>query len=490
MLYSKQKPNGTRRPLAFFVPRQIMLFVEHAGELEPQQVGELLHSINQQSDGADVTEQSRIVSFSSSENKAQFSLIFADVNGVSDDPSDLLRLLQGIDKLVNTQLAGLTLRTASPNWLGVRAPHVGTGGPGAKPKPAKLTAKWQTADLQTPEAPFGFEMPMLEKYFGTMQPVEVAILDTAPCSHDLVAAYHRWEAKHPLLHSLLRPHGKLTIDHADYETLLRLADYGIKGHHYGMADHGLFVAGIVHTIAPDAELRLIEVLNPLGIGDFESIARGLKQVLERRKALPAEQAMVLNCSLVLNFPTSDEIKKLARRDPIWAWLGENGRIARMALALETIFNEIAAQGVPIAAAAGNDAVPNKPRPPARYPAAFDSVIGVSALEDAIHPASYANLADDPPCEGISTFGGAATQGETIVGKGVLGVYIGEFPDEPHENKTGWAWWAGTSFATPIVSGSFAALMSQGMTRDQAEAILRGMQSDVTPEDEEVISVNQ
>jgi hypothetical protein len=42
---------------------------------------------------------------------------------------------------------------------------------------------------------------------------------------------------------------------------------------YRMTDHGLFVAGIIHTIAPQAELHLIEVLNPYGVGDLESITR-------------------------------------------------------------------------------------------------------------------------------------------------------------------------------------------------------------------------
>ena len=42
-----------------------------------------------------------------------------------------------------------------------------------------------------------------------------------------------------------------------------------------MASHGLFVAGIIRSIAPQAKLRLIQVLNQDGGGSVESITQGL-----------------------------------------------------------------------------------------------------------------------------------------------------------------------------------------------------------------------
>ncbi len=59
--------------------------------------------------------------------------------------------------------------------------------------------------------------------------------------------------------------------------------YGVAGHEYWMYDHGLFVAGIIHTIAREAQLHLIEVLNWFGVGTLETIARGLEFARVSRK---------------------------------------------------------------------------------------------------------------------------------------------------------------------------------------------------------------
>ena len=56
--------------------------------------------------------------------------------------------------------------------------------------------------------------------------------------------------------------------------------------------------------------------------------------------------------------------------------------------------------------------------------------------------------------GIGTLGG-----EEGDGKGVLGLYIGEFPDGS-QNDSKWAWWAGTSFAAPILTGAVASILSR------------------------------
>ena len=120
----------------------------------------------------------------------------------------------------------------------------------------------------------------------------------------------------------------------------------------------------------------------------------------------------------------------------------------------------------------------------RYPAAAPGVIGVGALSgEGVDLASYSNFCDEPPSEGFMTLGG-----EPGTENGILGVYIHEFPvdngsndpdyhvEQPqpghlrgpadyspdlseiqyNPNLFGWAWWAGTSFATPIISGLLAA----------------------------------
>jgi subtilisin family serine protease len=154
-------------------------------------------------------------------------------------------------------------------------------------------------------------------------------------------------------------------------------------------------------------------------------------------------------------------------------------------------------GKQVVAAAGNDWENGKARrrrrkepvarpPLARYPAAFASVVGVGALpKDSLDPqtgkhktSNYSNLGDRPAGDGIMTLGGE--EGET---NGVLGLYLSDkFPkrerinshndkntitmydrrssaDETKTEHNHWAWWSGTSFATPILTGTIAAVLS-------------------------------
>jgi subtilisin family serine protease len=125
-------------------------------------------------------------------------------------------------------------------------------------------------------------------------------------------------------------------------------------------------------------------------------------------------------------------------------------------------------GSRVIAAAGNDWDPaDAGRPEARYPAAFGSVQGVGALKKEqpqaaiagnqhYEVASYSDISDKPGKVGVVTLGGEA--GEN---RGVLGIYLGEFPEpHPKKNTSHWAWWAGTSFATPILSGVIAAVLNK------------------------------
>ena len=129
------------------------------------------------------------------------------------------------------------------------------------------------------------------------------------------------------------------------------------------------------------------------------------------------------------------------------------------------------------------------RPPARYPAAFENVIGVGAVpknsapirdlltgKEKHNPARYSNQSDVPPQNGIVTLGGSRDEEN-----GVLGVFIHKFPANEKEetnsidNTTGWAWWAGTSFAAAIISGILAKAIGSLKVWDAKSAsdLLRG-----------------
>jgi hypothetical protein len=270
----------------------------------------------------------------------------------------------------------------------------------------------------------------------------------------------------PLLESLLRPGGALRVYPAGYDEVQLTVEYSLLNHRYRMADHGLFVAGIIHTLAPQAALHLYEVLDPYGVGCLETIAMGIVKALQNPEI---QGRLIVNCSLVLDVPLEGHLDPdfpVELRDP--------ATMEHMTTSLRMMFDRLSQADVVAVAAAGNDALSNNGnpaagRPPARYPAAFESVIGVGALPkngrltEPFEAASYSNLSDTPAENGYSTIGG-----EQGVDQGVLGVYIGDFPEycgpcpwtagstprhiQYRPNQSGWAWWAGSSFA-PVITGS-------------------------------------
>jgi hypothetical protein len=486
--YGRAEPTGR---LEYFQPRQAVLHLEHRGRINELQIAGLLQRLNRRLRGARLlprrTAEQRLLTFES--KRMNFTLFPVDVAGLDEDPEKLVRLLiQVQEDIVRDGLTheGITVRTAAPNWLAGSAPaQIGTGGPGARPTKAKAPASG---------APFNRKLarsggPKLADGRG----VVVAILDTAPALHDIVQTYFEWRTchpgEHPLLESLLAPGGPLTVYPASAADLHRLAAFGLNEHNYLMTDHGLFVAGIIHTLAPRASLHLYEVLNPYGVGDLETIAGGLLRALEP----PRPAKLVVNCSLVFNVPT------VGQRDPGPLELVREQYkhlLGLWARPIEAMTLWLNGQDVPLVAAAGNDAErnnadPNGARPAARFPAAFDTVIGVGALPReagtaGFPAASYSNLADRPEKTGYATLGGE--EGEE---QGIRGLYIGPFPDG-RPNDTKWAWWAGTSFATPIVTALVAGVLSAGGSSQlpAVQGALDAIVTNQTPQLEKVLEVVQ
>jgi subtilisin family serine protease len=490
--------------------------------------------------------------------RGAISLITAEVQDLSNpnanpegyvDPVDLAKLIVKLDDEGKSQplsKAGIKIEVITPNWLSSPCSEVGGGGgPGAHPVPYTGSTK---------DPPYKFQFQFSEEIKNKLRlisekergrGVRVAILDTAPCLHELSAAYEVYykvdpekrkkqeeeKGLHPLIGTLLGPNGHLHVHPASHADLLRLRNIHLKDHNYQMTDHGLFVAGIVNTIAPAADIHLYEVLNPEGVGDLETLARGLWKVAEEPyrlfKANKPVPPLVVNCSLVFNIPIEGDpsspnsarpiqgdpsLKLDSSRSIVGHRLTDLDRvpaildkistdrdwIERATMIIMAICDILFYCGSRVIAAAGNDGkivmdtdgAVRQERPLTRYPAAFTSVQGVGALPiEQPNPqtfaqtpkyevSSYSDLADRPERKGIVTLGGEP--GER---KGVLGVYIGEFPAPVTgiaslihtvlgwfvglfggkliypANTNHWAWWAGTSFATPILTGVLAAVLS-------------------------------
>jgi hypothetical protein len=256
--------------------------------------------------------------------------------------------------------------------------------------------------------------------------------------------------------------------------------YCVDGHDYEMISHGLFVAGEANSIAPAADICLFQILNRNGVGHLVAVADALQTIISLFK----DAHYVVNASVNLTFPRGwAHSKAHNRKDTIGKYilnhktseLGVNSWFARQALPMEWICDLIYSLGSRMIAAAGNDYDKKRhdERPKARYPAAFERVVGVAALPKSdeypsdtkkLKTTSYSNFADTPRRKGIATLGGEQEDG-------VLGIFVdeklppGEENPTPLANEKGWRKWCGTSFATPIISGITAAVLSSMLAAD-------------------------
>lgn len=360
---------------------------------------------------------------------------------------------------------GIALRGVSPNFYMTAADHqIGVGGPGARPIGAK---KPKSNDHLFRF--FGENSDMINDGSGAGS--TVFILDTIPHEGRFASVKGKW-SDHERVSTLT--YEGLNIE--DNPTVNSWHEGAIVGHNYDMSDHGLFAAGIVTSIAPEATIRMIQVLDSCGVGTLESIADGLKLVrdwlADSSRTSEERNQTVVNCSFTLAIPDHPQYRRTGEPGDASQWAQLQGTLnSRPGLgrsAKEQIFSlcdNIFVLGATIVAAAGNEGKPgNQPDP--RHPAASTPVIGVGASDMPTRRerravgtgyADYSSKADVPQVDGFLTFGGTAVAGKAVEYEAILGLFTADYPDDGSSN-TGWAWWAGTSFAAPIVAGATAVLL--------------------------------
>jgi subtilisin family serine protease len=176
--------------------------------------------------------------------------------------------------------------------------------------------------------------------------------------------------------------------------------------------HGTHVAGIVHLVAPEARLLPLRVLNSDGRGN--------------------------------NFSTASAIVYAAHHgaDAINLSLGTPNQ----SVLLRDAVSEAARLGAVVVAAAGNL---NTDAP--QYPAAEACAVAVTSVSTQDKKSSFANYGD---------WIGVAAPGENI---------YSAFPID------GYAWWSGTSMATPFVAGQAALLLGSNpqLTLDEVGRLIGG-----------------
>ncbi|MBI3241834.1 MAG: S8 family serine peptidase [Chloroflexi bacterium] len=175
---------------------------------------------------------------------------------------------------------------------------------------------------------------------------------------------------------------------------------GLDGDGDGVADeaagHGTHVAGIVHLVAPEAQIMPLRVLDTDGNGDVFTVAEAIMYAIHNG-------ANVINLSL--GTPSKSDM-------------------------LKEVIRTATRNGVVVVAAAGNL---NSKEP--QYPAANECALSVTAVGPGSIKSDFANFSG-----GVDF----AAPGESI---------YSTFP------KDGYAWWSGTSMAAPFVAGQAALIHS-------------------------------
>lgn len=415
----------------------------------------------------------------------------------------------------------LRVLAAMPNWLtgpaqfGKQPPT----GPGAPPMeaPPVLEGRWEF--VQEP-----FKKLLAEPTQPDAQ-VTVIILDTSYKDEQVAALRGEQEVinatdvllqrQHNYLLKLLRDHlqnGFMAIDTSatTIATSFRsgLDEYG-QPYGYMMVDHGIFVAGIILGILPlskTVKIELIRIENDYGSGEMDLFLGALAAISARPRS--ELEHVVLNLSLGV-LPPLEQLQEL--------WFGsgcccEGGNAHTISQSLDMLhlgvrlpIQTLIEQGVVIVAAAGNDSLGKNPPLGPRIPARYEGVLGVAAVDRDYEAADYSNRANSFDWgTGIATYGGEQPNDDTEtlarlvreqriyqptpddLPDAVCGLYL--YPTFPalnveeqgpsRPNEYGWAWWSGTSFATPIVSALAAQYILRGLRGQQVvQAILKGLADD-------------
>lgn len=221
-----------------------------------------------------------------------------------------------------------------------------------------------------------------------------------------------------------------------------------------VADHGLFVAGLVYAVAPRSQIHLVRVLNEYGCGDLWTLTNAINQWTAQQSSESKEQRLdktVLNLSLGVHQP-----RDFAKAN----WPPE-------IVSLDQALFNATSRGAVIVAASGNDSYDSAAPRPMQLPADWPTVIGVAASNREARFACYSNQGDllapgadggpwkDHACQPI-----AHTCAPDDAGCPFGVVSLATQP-EP-----GYRFWVGTSFAAPLVSGQAALLLEGNLAAAQ------------------------
>ncbi|MEJ2706929.1 MAG: S8/S53 family peptidase [Anaerolineales bacterium] len=227
---------------------------------------------------------------------------------------------------------------------------------------------------------------------------------------------------------------------------------------YARSNHGLFVTGLIHAVAPDSQPYLYRVLDSHNRGDLFLLLKGIYQFTRDVIANPELEKVghVLNMSLVV------------RAAPPEANFGLTSDLLSLNYALE-VANCLNAVTV---SAAGNSSGKSRIPRPASVPAGMAGVIAVAANNLDLDRSCFSN------CGNVAAPGGdgrALTQpGDGDCKPRVDECSAGDCPAaligpalKPpfnNDNDVEFVLWSGSSFAAPLTSGLAALVVGTGSGR--------------------------
>jgi subtilisin family serine protease len=228
-------------------------------------------------------------------------------------------------------------------------------------------------------------------------------------------------------------------------------------------DHGPFVAGLIHAVAPAADLELVRVLgNDDGRGTLADLLAALQEFYDRNGdgTTLDLHGTVLNLSVGVHHPLTATFPTLAVTDTF-------GLPAEVA-SLQQILRYGYDHGAVIVAAAGNDfAFGQADSPWAESPAAYDFVISVGGSTSSGTRSCFSNNGDlfAPAGEGV----GSACSGPPAqeCATNPTACIVSVIHDDQGATNAGFGYWVGSSFAAPQVSG-LAALVLEALNGETVQ----------------------
>jgi subtilisin family serine protease len=401
-----------------------------------------------------------------------------------------------------------TIRAVTPNFLAASAQGWGTGGgPGLPPEPIPVGGT-----LPMPGVAFKTEklQAALTANADPDAPVVVAVLDTSPkeeearkaATHYLYAAgntFLDWVARSihfeywPLQDRVIPAYSHLVPYWADRATHWTPdSPHQNREDFFNIVDHGLFAAGLVRCVAPEAKIHLYRVLDDVGIGDTMALLTALNAIPGRlRKRYGAGIRLIINLSLLIEEP--EDCSPYCVEEP-----------GDLHWVLQAAVEALRHQDVLVVAAVGNDSMQREAgeqRRSPRLPSRYESVLSVAATTRQGAAATFSNLGDINDLKnGIAVFGGnAAIQGglpmiagaaqKGVQPDGLVGAFShGHLPCDKGPNETGLVYWAGTSFAAPVITGIAAQLWSRAGAPGTPEAMVAWVRNFATDDEQQELSV--